>query len=89
MERLGAGEEVVRGLGGGGVPTQSIRTAMRGRIEFSWCRRSDWRIVLCYWACHQDYRSSLNPASTAGRLGAFATNQPVRYIHCAIRVSLG
>ena len=35
------------------------------------------------------YRSSLNPESTAGRCAAFATNQPVRYIHRAIRVSLG
>ena len=35
-----------------------------------------------------DYRSSLKPASTAGRVGAFATYHPVRNIHRAIRVSL-
>ena len=35
------------------------------------------------------HRSSLNPASTAGLRAAFATYHPVRYIHCAMRVSLG
>jgi hypothetical protein len=35
------------------------------------------------------HRSSLNPASNAGRTGAFATNHPVSYIHFVIRVSFG
>jgi len=33
--------------------------------------------------------SSSKPGSTLGRSGEFAANQPVRYIHCAIRVSFG
>ena len=32
-------------------------------------------------------RSSRNPGSSFGRSGAVATNHPVRYIHCAMRVS--
>ena len=35
------------------------------------------------------YRSSLKFGSTAGRFGAFATYQPVRYIHCVMRSSFG
>ena len=33
------------------------------------------------------YRSSLNPGMIVGRAVVFATNQPVRYIHCVMRVS--
>jgi hypothetical protein len=34
-------------------------------------------------------RSSRNPGSSCGRSGALAANHPVRYIHCAMRVSFG
>jgi hypothetical protein len=35
------------------------------------------------------YRSNLNPGLILGRSALFAANHPVKYIHCAMRVSFG